>query len=130
MTVDQATAKGESMALSRLAQEFADEIAGHDWLDAPYRWDQAGHRREHDRKAAGTQTLTPEETLNLLRNVVAVTTQVLRHRDPNLDVYEFAEACGLDTRTHSGRSRDGGYVAAIRWESDGVACAPGRRRGQ
>ena len=28
--------------LSRLAQEFADEIANHDWSDAPYRLDRAG----------------------------------------------------------------------------------------
>jgi hypothetical protein len=118
------------MTLSRLAQEFAAEIAGHDWQDAPYRWDQAGHQRANDRKSAGTKVLTPEETLNLKRNVVAVTTQVLRHLDQNLDVFEFAEACGLDTRTFSGRPRDGGYVAAIRWESEGVACRPGRRRGE
>lgn len=37
------------MALSRLAQEFAAEIANHDWSDAPYRTDRAGHQNSDDR---------------------------------------------------------------------------------
>lgn len=36
------------MALSRLAREFAAEINYHDWSDAPFRLDRAGHQRDHD----------------------------------------------------------------------------------
>ena len=34
--------------LSRIAQQHADEIRQHDWSDAPWRIDRAGHSREHD----------------------------------------------------------------------------------
>ncbi|MEU3625978.1 hypothetical protein BS329_30465 [Amycolatopsis coloradensis] len=45
------------------------------------------------------------------------------------DVYEFAEACGVDTRTRSGH-RDGGISAGIRKTSDSDGsnlrfCRPG-----
>jgi hypothetical protein len=33
------------MALSRLAEAFAAEICNHDWSDAPWRADRAGHDR-------------------------------------------------------------------------------------
>jgi hypothetical protein len=36
------------MTLSCLAREFATEIANHDWSDAPYRCDRAGHDRTGD----------------------------------------------------------------------------------
>jgi hypothetical protein len=32
-----------------------------------------------------------------------VVAQVLGHADPKFDVYEFAEACGVNTLTRSGR---------------------------
>ncbi|WP_306365467.1 hypothetical protein [Nocardia sp. CC227C] len=113
------------MALSRLAQEFADEIRLHDWSDAPYRWDRAGHRRSMDSKAPD-ETLTARETDFLKKNVVSVVSQVLLHRDSNLDIWEFAEACGLDSRTASGRSRDGSYRAALRFDLDENALPPGK----
>ena len=34
--------------LSHIATAFADEISNHDWSDAPYRLDRAGHHREDD----------------------------------------------------------------------------------
>ncbi|WP_280420030.1 hypothetical protein [Nocardia carnea] len=101
------------MALSRLAQEFADEIRNHDWSDAPFRFDRAGHSRATDTNK-GEEVLTAAQTVSVKENVWAVVTQVLLHRDPNLDIYEFAEACGLDTRTRSGH-RDGSFEAAIRF---------------
>jgi hypothetical protein len=119
-TDDLRTAEAEersSMALSRLAQEFASEIANHDWEDAPYRWDRAGHRRATDTKQSD-KSLSPQETQNLKCNVVSVVSQVLWHRDRNFDPYEFAEACGLDTRPR-GRL-DGSFLAAIRQFNDQI----------
>jgi len=37
--------------LSRRGSEFAVEITSHDWSEASYREDRAGHRRERDRDA-------------------------------------------------------------------------------
>jgi hypothetical protein len=59
--------------------------------------------------------------------VMWVVAQVLGHADPNFDVYEFAEACGVNTRTRSGR-RDGGIEAGLRrdWSAPGQPlCYPG-----
>ncbi|MEU4170790.1 hypothetical protein AB0F46_28415 [Streptomyces sp. NPDC026665] len=81
------------MALSRQALEFAAEIFNHDWSDAPYRADQAGHRRATDR--AG-EVLTREETNRVRANVMLVVAQVLGYQDPNFDPYEFAETCGVE----------------------------------
>jgi hypothetical protein len=52
-------------------------------------------------------------------NVMWVTAQVLGHADPNFDVYEYAEACGVNTLTKYGR-KDGGIVAGLRinWSDD------------
>ncbi|MEU8158143.1 hypothetical protein AB0B94_31195 [Micromonospora sp. NPDC048986] len=104
------------MALSRLAQQFADEIRNHDWSDAPYRADKAGHKREHDtsRGRHNVPQLAPEETDTIRLNVMWVTAQVLAYNDPNFDVYEFAEACGVDTTTPSGRPRSGHITAGLR----------------
>lgn len=86
------------MALSRLAQEFAAEIAQHDWSDAPWRTDRAGHRRDDDSPARLTkEQLTEDETESVRTNVMWVAAQVLGHADPNFDVHEFAEACGVNT---------------------------------
>ncbi|MGH3612242.1 MAG: hypothetical protein ACRDRK_06485 [Pseudonocardia sp.] len=102
------------MALSRLAREFAAEINYHDWSDAPYRLDRAGHQREDDHNRAPVRQLDQRETDNIRTNVMWVTAQVLAHADPNFDVYEYAEWCGVDTRTSSGRPRSGGIAAGLR----------------
>lgn len=85
------------MALSRLAQEFAAEISLHDWSDAPYRADKAGHQARWDHGRSNHKILDPGETECVRLNVMWVAAQVLRHSDPNFDVYEFAEACGINT---------------------------------
>lgn len=53
-----------------------------------------------------------------------VTAQVLGYLDPNLDVYEFAEAAGVDTRTPSGHERSGHIRYGLRIV-DGRYCRPG-----
>jgi hypothetical protein len=113
------------MALSRLAREFAAEISYHDWSDAPYRLDRAGHQRDHDRHNATPQQLTPAETDCVRTNVMWVAAQVLGHADPNFDVYEFADWCGVDTRTPSGRSRSGHIAAGLRYDNTGAINRPG-----
>lgn len=113
------------MALSRLAAEFAAEIKLHDWSDAPYRADRAGHRRSDDRNRQVPQ-LAPVETETVVMNVMWVTAQVLGHRDPNFDVYEYAEACGVKTKNRDG-SRNRGILAGIRTEADGSYSTPGKR---
>ncbi len=100
------------MALSRLAQQFADEIRNHDWSDAPFRADRAGHRREFDSNR-GPTVLPQEQTDTIRTNVMWVTAQVLGYNDPNFNPYEFAEACGVNTRTRSG-SLNGGIHAGLR----------------
>jgi hypothetical protein len=110
------------MALSRLAQEFAAEISNHDWSDAPYRFDRAGHDRTVDGNR-GDQ-LKPHEANAVRMNVMAVTAQVLGYQDPNFDEYEFAEACGVDTRTASGRPKSGTIRAGLRI-LNGRYCRPG-----
>jgi hypothetical protein len=102
------------MALSRLAREFADEIRNQDWSDAPFRADRAGHRREHDPKSHDYPQLDRQQTSTVRMNVMWVVAQVLGHADPNLDPYEFAEACGVDTRTPSGRPKSGVITAGLR----------------
>lgn len=109
------------MALSRVAQEFADEIRSHDWQDAPYRLDRAGHRRTSDSRADNSELLTENETRTLVGNVVFVVGQVLKHQDPNLDLEEFATACG------AGWMSAGVLEHGIRFDHDsGHALAPGQ----
>lgn len=84
------------MVLSRIAQEFADEIKQHDWSDAHTRLDRAGHSRKFDRTSAAQ--LPPEQTERVRTNVMWVVAQVLKYNDPNLDVHEFAEACDVPER--------------------------------
>lgn len=81
------------MALSRIAQQFADEIALQDWSDAHSRLDRAGHSREVDRTTSAQ--LTPDETDAVRTNVMWVVAQVLLYNDPNFDPHEFAEAAGV-----------------------------------
>lgn len=80
--------------LSRLAREFAAEIANHDWSDAPWRIDRAGHQRSTDTNR-GPNELTDKQTDNVKLNVTWVVAQVLGHADPNLDIKEFAAAAGV-----------------------------------
>lgn len=111
--------------LSRLAQEFAAEIANHDWSDAPFRVDRAGHRREYDTNR-GSQTLSRDETDNVRTNVMWVAAQVLLHADPNLNVHEFAEACGLPRhRTHTTSGRTSGFITAGIRMDGGLPSRPG-----
>lgn len=112
------------MALSRLAREFAAEINNHDWSDAPYRRDRAGHDRRSDTNAPD-RSLTARETDAVRTNVMWVTAQVLGYQDPNFDVYEFAEACGVDVLTSRG-ARDGSIRAGLRIDGDGRYAIPGR----
>jgi hypothetical protein len=114
------------MALSRLAREFAAEINYHDWSDAPYRLDRAGHQRDHDGQRATAQQLSPEQADRVRTNVMWVAAQVLAHADPNFDVFEFAEWCGVDTRTSAGRARSGHIPAGLRYNAEtGAVDRPG-----
>jgi hypothetical protein len=110
------------MALSRLAAQFAAEIKSHDWSDAPWRLDRAGHRRSDDRSKRTEEQLSPVETDCVRVNVMWVTAQVLAYNDPNFDVYEYAIACGVPrgyTHTSSGR-RNGMIEMGLRHEYDVV----------
>lgn len=109
--------------LSRLAQEFAAEIANHDWSDAPYRLDRAGHHREHDSNRGSKFLENPEDVDRIRTNVMWVTAQVLMHSDPNLKILEYAEACGIPTSiTHNRDGRPSGILGAgIRRRDDQVA---------
>ena len=119
----------DEMALSRLAQQFADEIRQHDWSDAPYRADRAGHDRSTDTNLPTMQPpLTDEQTLSLLLNVVWVTGQVLAYNDPNFSIWEFALACGVP-KTSVFRRSDGkpnqGLLYGLRWREPGQFAIPG-----
>lgn len=111
------------MALSRLASDFAAEINYHDWSDAPFRMDRAGHRRELDGYTS-TPPLSDQQTESVRTNVMWVVAQVLGHYDPNLDPYEFAQACGVNTHTPSGRPRSGHITAGLRHDLAGRLAGP------
>lgn len=112
------------MALSRIAREHAAEIKNHDWSDAPWRTDRAGHDHNVDSQhKKSEQVLSEDETRRVRTNVMWVTAQVLAYRDPNFDVYEFAEACGVNTLTGSGR-RNGSIAAGLR-QMNGQYARPG-----
>lgn len=105
------------MALSRLAQEFAAEIRRHDWSDAPYRMDRAGHQNADDKRSA--KQLETHETHSIRTNVMWVAAQVLAHADPNFDTHEFATACGVVLPP--------GIIEAGLRKIDGHYCRPGTR---
>lgn len=111
------------MALSRLAEAFAAEIRNHDWSDAPFRADRAGHDRAHDSNIYGVEQLLPYQTDTVRLNAMWVTAQVLGYMDPNFDVYEFAEAAGVNILTSRGE-RNGVIRAGVRIV-DGRYCRPG-----
>jgi hypothetical protein len=71
--------------------------------------------------------LDPRQTDSVRTNVMWVVAQVLGHADPNLDPYEFAEACGVDTRTPSGRPRSGHITAGLRGSAPATARLASRR---
>lgn len=113
------------MALSKIAQEFAAEIRNHDWSDAPWRLDRAGHSRTGDSSSKITErVLTDDEARRVKTNAMWVTAQVLGYNDPNFDVYEFAEACGLNTRNSRG-GKNGGIDAGLRKDAYGRFMRPG-----
>ncbi|GGP61854.1 hypothetical protein GCM10010287_51800 [Streptomyces variabilis] len=102
------------MALSKLAQQFADEIRLQDWTDAHIRRDRAGHNRMWDTKShPNDPVLDAEQTQSVKTNVMWVTAQVLGYNDPNFDVYEFAQACGVNTMNNRG-GKDGSIAAGLR----------------
>ncbi|WP_371566225.1 hypothetical protein [Streptomyces canus] len=111
------------MPLSKLARDFAREINNHDWSDAPYRRDRAGHSRTGDTNR-GDRVLTEKETNAVRTNAMWVAAQVLGYYDPNFSVYEFAEACGVDTLTRRG-DRDGTILAGVRHDGYGRYMRPG-----
>jgi len=124
------------MVLSRLASEFAAEIRLHDWSDAPYRMDRAGHQLSDDgpNRLSGRSPLTADETDAVRMNVIWVTAQVLKHADLGLDLYEFAAAAGAPNRMLYNRDGkpSGGIPAGLRWQygPDGQplgAATPGHR---
>lgn len=117
--------------LNRLARELAAEIYSHDWSDAPYRLDRAGHQRRTDSKR-GDEQLDAVETDRVRTNVMWVTAQVLKHADPNLDLHEYAAACGVPRSiTHrTNGSPSGAITYGLRWEDveATVAATPGAPR--
>jgi hypothetical protein len=113
------------VALSRLAAAFAAEIRNHEWSDAPFRADRAGHNRQTDSNSNGVPQLSPSETDTVRLNVMWVCAQTLAYMDANFDVFEFAEAAGVDTRTPSGRERSGHIPFGLRRLAEGKYCRPG-----
>lgn len=120
---DQLVLSEDMMALSRLAREFAAEIDNHDWTDAPYRADRAGHQRKYDTNA-GDDVLTKRQTDMVRMNVMWVVAQVLGHQDPNFKPSEFAEACGVNVRNSRGEV-SGSIRAGLRIDEEGRYAAPG-----
>jgi len=102
--------------LSRIAREMTAEIASHDWSDAPYRLDRAGHQRRTDNKR-GDLVLEPDQVDAVRINVAWVTCQVLKHADPNLDEHEYLAACGVPhSVTHRTDGSPSGFVTyGLRW---------------
>lgn len=84
------------MALSNIAKKFALEIRNHYWNDAPFRADKAGHHPDFDSLKNREDDLSDHEAESIRVNVVWVVAQVLKSEDPNIDLLEFAEACGAD----------------------------------
>ncbi|MFF0474398.1 hypothetical protein [Streptomyces sp. NPDC004284] len=111
--------------LSRIAAQFAAEIKQHDWSDAPYRADKAGHNREMDGRQATSTQLDPKQTEMVTMNAAWVVAQVLAYNDPNFSEHEFFEACGLNARAKDGRLSSG-VTYGLRFESIGN----GKRRFQ
>lgn len=107
--------------LSRLAQEFADEIRLHDWSDAHSRFDRAGHQNDDDAVGRRARQMTPDETRKVHANAMLVVAQVLAHADQNFRIKEFATASGVNLS-------EGTLKAGLRMGPDGRRAAePGVR---
>ena len=106
------------MALSVLAQQFADEIALQDWSDAHSRLDRAGHDRKIDHTSS--PQLSSRETDFIRTNVMWVVAQVLLYNDPNFNIHEFAEAAGISAsiRLTSRGQLSGGMPHGLRWSME------------
>lgn len=117
--------------LNRRAREFAAEICTHDWSDAPYRLDRAGHDRRLDSRPTA-ECLSAAETDRLRTNVMWVVAQVLKHEDPNLNLWEFAAACGVpqSVTQRSNGSPSGTISNGLRWNDTAMksAAEPGAPR--
>ncbi|KAB2584121.1 hypothetical protein BS297_16965 [Rhodococcus erythropolis] len=83
------------MPLNSTAAHLAAEIAAHDWSDAPYRIDRAGHSRNDDSDSKRTKDLPADETAKIKTNVMWNVAQVMAYSDPKFDVNDFAKACGI-----------------------------------
>ena len=110
--------------MNPLARSLADEIANHDWSDAPWRIDRAGHQFDDDPPSKrARRRLTPHEASWVRTNVMLVTAQALLQVDPSVDLYEYAEACAIPE--HLLRNPDGSRCEivqhGIRWNDDGTA---------
>lgn len=104
------------MTLSPLAAHLAAEINAHDWSDAPFRFDRAGHRREYDTHR-GTETLLPDEVDNVKANVAAVVAQVLGYMEgTSFDPHEFFLYAGVapSIRLTSNGRQSGAVTAGLR----------------
>ncbi|HEX6341378.1 hypothetical protein [Umezawaea sp.] len=112
------------MPLSKIAAQFAAEIKNHDWSDAPWRNDRAGHQRPRDNPGRDTKFLSDGEAANIRMNVMWVTAQVLGYNDPNFDAHEFADACGVRSRNNDG-SKSGIISHGFRYNEDGSYAEPG-----
>lgn len=84
---------------------MAAEIRMHDWSDAPYRIDRAGHQRGSDTNR-GRDVLSAPEAESVRINTMWVTAQVLGHNDPTFDVLAYAGACGVAA------IKSGGWIKA------------------
>jgi hypothetical protein len=116
------------MALSRLARELAAEIAFHDWSDAPYRVDRAGHRRESDTGPKRSRNVLEADQEQRVRcNVAFVTGQVLGHAgliDPR-DIGDWMAACGVNVRVGSKIKAVPAFVhMGFRWTEENEFAEP------
>lgn len=110
------------MTLSPLADHLAAEINAHDWSDAPYRFDRAGHRRDRDApQRLSHQVLTPQETELVKANAAMVAAQVIGYLEgKTFDPHEFALSAGVarSIRLTARGQRSGSIDAALRKNND------------
>ena len=116
--------------LTRLEREFAAEIRSHDFSDAPYRLDRAGHQRTAESLSKRAQKeLSPGESDYVRTNVMWLAAQVLKHENPGLDLHEFAAACGIPRSiTHRTNGKQSDVIRyGLRWKDPQteIAASPG-----
>ncbi|MCR5977479.1 hypothetical protein GDN83_06950 [Gordonia jinghuaiqii] len=116
------------MTLSFLAAHMAAEINAHDWSDAPYRFDRAGHRREKDTPSRRSGlALTADETQLVKANAAMVAAQVIGYLEgESFDPHEFALMAGVsrEIRLTARGQRSGSIDAALR-KDNGCFDTPG-----